>query len=389
MRLLVVGFADNVHIARYMQLLDGTGWDLHLCTSRPGGKPHPELPELTLHFPGPTPELLAGSPVRLAPAPSEAPRTFAAYVAYVAGVIAEIRPDIIHSHEIQAGGAVVEAALGKRNMRPPWLVTSWGSDIVWWGRDPGYIQRLRRVLVSCDYFAADCHRDVALARALGLRGRVVGVWPVTGGLDPDQVQRLRRPGPTSERRAVTINGNVSTIGRGDVAYAAVERCADLLAGWEVGGYQMDADLEARYSELARRAGFTYTALSGPSAQESPYEAVLALHGRSRVSLALNLTDGLSLSFVEAMALGSLPIHGSNSGSGEIAPHGRGTLLVEPTDVDVAAAALRRALTDDALVDSAAAVNAQIVREHLDRRRNRARIIDAYERIACDATLAAA
>ena len=51
--------------------------------------------------------------------------------------------------------------------------------------------------------------------------------------------------------------------------------------------------------------------------------------------------------------------------------------------------MRRALSDDVLVDSAAAINGSIVAEHLDREVVRARYVDIYRRVVADAALVAA
>lgn len=371
MRLLVVGFADSVHIARYLRLLDGTPWEVHLFQSRPGGEPHPELPEVAVHAVDGEPEL------------------FAERVDRLEALIRELEPDVVHAHEIQHAGALVDAVRERPGLPAfPWVVTNWGSDILWFGRDPVFAPRIRRVMEGCDYFGAECHRDVALARSFGFRGTVLGVWPVAGGIDPAAAAALRTPGPTSGRRALSVKGAVGAIGRGEVAFEAVVRCRDLLAGWEVCGAQMQKQLGRRYAELAEDAGFTYTELSGHDTRQSSHDDLLAMHGRSRVSLGLNLTDALSTSFVEAMALGSFPVQSRSSCGGEITPPGRGALFVSPTDVDEVAAALRRALTDDALVDAAADINARAVAEHLDRRRTRARVLDAYDRIVSDVALRA-
>jgi glycosyltransferase involved in cell wall biosynthesis len=318
------------------------------------------------------------------------PKPFGERVGDLERVIEAFRPDIVHSHEIQHGGVLVEAARRRAGEpRPPWLVTNWGSDIYWFGRDPRKVKGVRDVLSGCDYYSGECHRDVALGRAFGLRGRVIGVWPVTGGVDIEHAATLRTPGPTSARRAIAVKGAVSTIGQGINAFTAVERCADLLGGWEVWSYQMDPDLGERYGALASEAGFRYTQLSDGAARDSPHDALLAMHGRARVSLGLNRSDGLSVSFVEALAMGAFPIHSSSSCGGEITWPGRGALFVDPLDPDAVAAALRRGLTDDALVDRATALNARVVDEHIDRRRIRARVIDAYERIVADTALMAA
>jgi glycosyltransferase involved in cell wall biosynthesis len=381
MKLLVVAFASSIHTARYLQLLVGSGWEVHLYDSRGGAVPHPELPPVTLHTASDAP---APPGVRVVDA-SAGGRSFAGRVAHLADLIDDLAPDVVHSHEIQQGGALVD---GARRVRPelravPWLVTNWGSDILWWGRIPTTVPRIRSVVSGCDYYGAECHRDVALARAFGFRGRVVGVWPVAGGMDLEQARALRSVGPPSARRTLAVKGAVNHVGRGNVAFAAVRRCADLLRGWDVATYQLDPALGQEVDAMARQHGFVHRRLSDTHASHSPHEELLRMHGRARVSLGLNVTDALSTSFLEALAMGSFPVQSSSSCGHELTPPGRGALFVPAEDEDAVARALRRALTDDALVDDAIAVNDRVADEHLDRHRVRVRVLDAYERILMD------
>lgn len=388
MRLLVVGFANSIHVARYLQLLDDAGWDVHLFDSRSETVPHPELPAVTLHPATPC-EAPDGSGLRIASPQGEVPEPAALRAAQLERTLAQLQPDVVHSHEIQHGGALVDVVRLRGGLDAPWLVTNWGSDIFWFGHGRAYAPRIRSVLAGCDYYGAECHRDVALARAFGFRGRVVGVWPVGGGIDVGQMTSLRSAGPTSARRSLAVKGALGAVGRGDVALDAVEGCADLLAGWELCVYQLREDLEPRALAIAEAAGMSYTRLSFADASQSTHDELLRMHGRARVSLGLNRSDALSTSFLEALAMGSFPVQSSSSCGNEIAAPGRGALFVPADDVEAVAHALRRALTDDDLVDAGAAVNAHAVAEQLDRRRTRARVLDAYERILDDRWIEAA
>jgi glycosyltransferase involved in cell wall biosynthesis len=114
-----------------------------------------------------------------------------------------------------------------------------------------------------------------------------------------------------------------------------------------------------------------------------------LHGRARVSLALNRSDGNSLSFLEAITMGAFPVQSSSCCCAEYVSHGRGALYVPATDAAAVSVALRRALTDDELVDAGAELNTGIVAEHFDHGRIREQVIDVYEGIVADSALAAA
>ena len=43
-----------------------------------------------------------------------------------------------------------------------------------------------------------------------------------------------------------------------------------------------------------------------------YEEILEMHSKSRISIALSLSDGLPSSFLESMAMGSFPIQSDTS-----------------------------------------------------------------------------
>lgn len=384
MRLLIVGMAGSIHVARYLQLLEGTGWDVHLFASDIGQLHHPETPPVTV-YPWQVERAAATEGVRVVESPSKEP-SMLDRARYLAELIEGLQPTIVHSHEIQHGAALVRLACERTDMHVPWLVTNWGSDILWYGRDPAHARLIRSVMSACDYYCAECHRDVALARAFGLRGEVIGVWPVAGGVDLDQVKSLRAPGPTSARRAIAVKGGVSAVGQGKHAVTVVERCIDLLEGFEVCGYQMHPSTDERLSGLCSSGGMRYTKLSSHSSRDSAHRELLAMHGRSRISLGLNRSDGLSTSFLEAMAMGSFPVQSSSSCGNELTLQGRGALFVPATDPDAVTLAMRRALTDDELVDDGARLNAKVTTQHLDQRQIRLRIIDSYERIASAAAV---
>ncbi len=85
-------------------------------------------------------------------------------------------------------------------------------------------------------------------------------------------------------------------------------------------------------------------------------------------------------------MGSFPVQSSSSCGHEVAAPGRGALFVSPSDVDALVTALARALTDDALVDSAAQLNQAVCRTWFDVGKVRLRVVDAYERIVDDRRL---
>jgi len=392
MRILFVAMSNSVHTTRWIDQIADCGWDLHLFPSMDVGATHADLRNVTVHH-----SFYGG---KEAPHPSTRRRGInlgfhpAAYVARkamqyaypsyrargLARLIRRLRPDIIHTLEFQhAGYMTLEARKALGGAFPAWIATNWGSDIYLFGRLPAHQERIRSILAQCDYYSCECRRDVELAQSMGLRGEVLPVLPNTGGFDLAAAESLRAPGPTSQRRIIMLKGYQHWAGRGLVGVRALERCADLLGGYEVVVYSATEDVRLAAELFAAKTGVKTSVMAGGV----PHREILACHGRARVSIGLSISDAISTSFLEAMLMGSFPVQSDTSCACEWATHGETTLLVPPEDPDRIEVALRRALTDDALVDSAAAQNWQTAKARLDQGVVKPQAIEIYRRIATE------
>ncbi len=95
-------------------------------------------------------------------------------------------------------------------------------------------------------------------------------------------------------------------------------------------------------------------------------------------------DGISQSFLEALLMGSFPIQSDTGCACEWAEDGATALLVPPEEPAAVAAALRRTLTDDALVDGAAARSLEVARRRLERSTIRAKVQGALREVEAEA-----
>jgi glycosyltransferase involved in cell wall biosynthesis len=123
-----------------------------------------------------------------------------------------------------------------------------------------------------------------------------------------------------------------------------------------------------------------TGLSVQIVPHCKHDDMLALHGRARVSIGLSMSDGISTSFLEAMILGSFPVQTYTACADEWVVDGKSGLLVPPEDPEAIARAIRRAVTDDALVDRAAELNARTAQARLDYETIRKQVIANYVRV---------
>jgi glycosyltransferase involved in cell wall biosynthesis len=384
MRILIVGMPNSIHLARWIAMLDGTGWDIHVIpVYRYFGT---QLTNVTVHDPdGDTaPDESLGMHVARPLATPRWPFSWPnrnVRSMHIARVIRSIKPDIVHSHEFQLAGYQTYGA--KRILErlgrsfPTWIASSWGSDIYLFARLPAHARRVRALLRDLDYLLCDCPRDIALAKEYGLRGEALGVIPVSGGFDLDQMQMFRAPGPTSARRTITLKGYQHWAGRAQTGLRAIERCGDALRGYRLAIYAASPDTVEPARALCHRMGLELEFTSYTTAP-CPIESILRLHGRSRISIGLSISDGISASFLEAIAMGSYAIQSWPGCAHEWIEDGVTGSLVHPEDPDPIAEAIVRAVTNDDLVDEAAARNQETVRARLDFPKVRNDIINMYE-----------
>lgn len=373
--------------------MSGLGWDLHLFPSEDNGRVNPDLRNVTVHH-----SLYVGrqkhdKSVKLRGIPVFIPR-LSKYLAY-AGIwglkhrwtdyrvtqlerlIKKLQPDVIHSMEIQAAGYLVSKVRKRqRGQFPPWIVTNWGSDIYLFGRLASHVSKIKEVLSGCDYYTCECHRDVQLAKQMGLKGEVLNVLPCAGGFDLTRSAQLRQPGSTSARRLILLKGHLGFAGRALVGLHAIALCAKELKGYRIGVYSASEDVRIAAELVSQSTGIPIEILPLCS-----HDDMLRLFGQARIYLGLSISDAISTSLLEAMVMGAFPIQSCTSCADEWIIDGQSGFIVPPEDPEPIAMAIRRAASDDALVNQASEYNAQIARDRLDETIIRPQVIAMYEKVA--------
>lgn len=379
-RILFVGLPESIHTVRWIEQINDHGWDVHFFPVTAAAL-HPAFKNITVYRMSSARASGLDPSVRIRglwPLGKGASRLTGMVdsAAWLARIIRWLKPDIVHSLGIQTGGYLtLEAKTLLRHRFPSWIVANWGSDIYLFGRLSEHAGRIRAVLAACDYYQAECHRDVELGRGFGFRGGILPVLPVTGGLAIEPARRLRHSGSTSARRLIVLKGYQHFAGRALVGIRAIELCADALAGYRIGVYLASPEVKIAVELLAQTTGLPIEIITHGS-----HEDMLRLHGRARVSIGLSISDSISTSVLEAMTMGSFPIQSHTGCANEWFRDGEGGLLVHPEDPEGVASAIRRAIADDALVDRAAEINGQVVAERLDHAVVRPQVIAMYNRV---------
>ncbi len=383
MKILFVAMASSIHTARWVAQFAQKDWDMRLFPSLVGELEHPLLPKNVSIF-----RFAQGSRPRKGGLTSFCRRVarrmfFAVARRFIEGMdekmleraIRRFKPDIVHSMETQAAGYLVERVRSRHKGRfPVWIHTNWGSDLYVYGRVAEHKEQIGRVLALCDFYSCECHRDVRIALEAGLKGRVLPVFPNTGGFDLATLGPIRNRTRTSQRKRIMVKGYHGWAGRALVALRALERCADLLSGYEIliysGGSQ---EVQVKAALLKNDYALNITMLP-----PSDHATMLELQAGARISIGMSLGDAISTAFLEAFVMGSFPIQSDTSCAGEWIESGVGGILVGAEDPDALEAAVRRALADDALVDRAAEINWASAVEKLDAELLRNKSIEFYE-----------
>lgn len=396
MRILIIAMSESIHTARWISQIEDQPWDIHLFPSIDNGKTHPSLENVTVHHSTYTRQENTNKNLKLkGTVVPEAEMAHAARKALqkkspsyrekqLILLIKKIKPDIIHSLEMQhAGYLTLNIKKQYKGKFPKWIVSCWGSDIYLYGQLKRHRPKIKEILTNCDYFLCECKRDIKLAKDFGFRGQGFQILRSTAGLKLDKVDKLRSPGKTSDRKIIMLKGYQGWSGRALVGLRALKRCASLLKGYKLILYSVlpdsDVDIAAELFSESTNIPVEVVPINTSHSQ------ILKLQSQARISLGLSISDGVPNSMLEAMAMGSFPIQSWTSGADEWIEDGENGLLVPPEDPDDVEKALRKALTDNRLVDKAARKNAKIIRERLEYNDLKKKAIELYKTVGLVST----
>lgn len=355
-RILFVGMVESIHCSRWIsQIVDEKGFEIYMYPSNLLVKPNPELPSIKIVQPfiskSSIGKLLLRIMVRFFQIDLKK------FTAKGLGkAIRHLKPDLIHSLETQQSGYLILDV--KKNLIEPfprWWHTNWGSDVYLFGRLEEHKKKIEEVLRNCDYYSCESERDVKLGRAYGFEKTVMPVYPNAGGFDIEKLQLIRNLSEkTSARKIIMLKGYQGWAGRCLVGIRALNRVKDLLDGYEILIYSNpnteDVVIAARLLSLEAKIPVEFVPIN------SSHAHLLKLHSKARISIALSISDAISISALEAMSVGSFPIQSDTSTADEWFKHGKSGFLVPAEDPEIIEQSLRLALTDDRLVDEAADIN---------------------------------
>lgn len=273
------------------------------------------------------------------------------------------KPHIVHGVELQHAGYLILKRFRSSSKRPVIYLTNWGSDVFWYSKKTSHARRLSELFQICDFYSAECTRDVGLARELGFRGVSFPVVPNAGGLDLEKTGEIFRQMETSQRRMVLIKGYTNFVGRAQHILVRLPRIAEELEQFEVVVFSatLHARLYVRYLKASRKI----RNIRVYKKKSLSHDQMLQLFGNSKLYLGFSLSDGISTSMLEAMATGCYPLQTSTACIDEWVNFGSSIEALEVGSPDDAIESLVRWLRSSDVIDRLAAQNRKVVEARAD------------------------
>jgi glycosyltransferase involved in cell wall biosynthesis len=393
-KILFIGLAENSHTHSWIDLLEGAAFNVRLFAMPTGIPPKEWLTRTYI-----TAYSLAGmdSVTRKSLYPRRqagllAKRAMARLILgnnsaeslrerWLARIIRQWKPDIIHTLGIEQGGEFylhVRRKFGLEGIGKWVLQTRGGSDLALTHLDPERRKQLIDILGSCDQLISDNKENFRIARELGVREeQLAPIAPVpgTGGIDVEPLHR-KWHGPTSSRRIIVWpKAYDSPWGKMLPAYEALKLAWDRIQPCEIHMLSMLGEAKMWFWSLPDSIRRSCVPRERVSRAE-----VLEIMLKARVMLAPALIDGVPNSLYEAMACGAFPIVSPLETIASVVKNEENVLFARNLYPNEIAEALARAMTDDALVDAAARRNLELVRRIANRDLIRPQVIEFYERL---------
>lgn len=389
-KILFIGFKHSTHTHSWMGLLDGAPLEVKLF-GLPGGYPLRQTPGLILSAPG------AGTPPSLGRRAERAAKQVVAGAVRLAlravteGValdwqlaqrIRRWQPDIIHTLGLDPAGYLYLDARRKYGLAGigKWVLqTRGGSDLQLAPLDPDIAPMIGEALRACDQLISDNAVNFRIAQAMGVRPEQlspVAPVPGTGGVDVDALAARWQGQPSARRVIVWPKAYDCEWSVALPVFEALKLCWDRIKPCEVYLLSMIPKTEMWYwalPEEIRQSCYVMTRI--------PREQVFDLITQARVMLAPSLVDGVPNVLWEAMACGAFPIVSPLASIRSAVNDAENVLFARNLYPHEIAEALARAMTDDALVDAAAARNLALVRRVADRATIAPRVIEYYQKLA--------
>jgi glycosyltransferase involved in cell wall biosynthesis len=290
---------------------------------------------------------------------------------FLARLIIKHKPAVIHFHEMQHGAYIFNLIVSHKgvpnNSRN--VISTWGSDLTLYSWINEHKSQISSCLRWVDVLTAERESELEDAQRLGFIGEFRTPVYITLGRAIEDLTQISKP---SSRTIILVKGYQDNPGRALNALRVISKLKNELKDFKVLVYSASESVRVQVDILRYRDSINISVLPRVS-----YEQMQEYFGKTRVSISLAISDGLPGALVEAMQAGAFPIQSENSAACDFLIQGESGFIVDPWDLDSIQEALRQALSNDAMVDSASTINHKILQEKYSMREGVTRLREIY------------
>lgn len=362
--LLIVGMANSIHVARWLELLSDETLKVVLFTSNASRGVHPIIQNL-----------LQGSPnQKMVLTVPWFITKFAVPIWLLDKIFNDIlrgllillsikkhKPTFVHVLELQNAGYPTSQAytlLGK-SAKPPLYITNYGSDVYWYQKFPRHVRKLKKLLHHAEAFSAECERDNKIAKELGFEKKIFPAIAVTGGIQIEKIITPENRTVFNSRRKIIIKGYQGKWGQALAALDALEGVSrDVLNGFDIEIFSSEPVTTSRAKKFSEETGVNV--ICHPK-NSLPHSKVLEMMTKARLYIGLSKSDGISTSMLEAMAMGAIPIQTNTSCANEWLMEGKSGHIADLKELRAISEWIEQFITNDELCLFAQASNIETIK----------------------------
>ena len=271
--------------------------------------------------------------------------------------INRIRPTHLHFHETQHGAYIYNpiARHPKNKFVGNIILSTWGSDLIAFGKLGSHLPKIQQAMSWVNLLTSERKEDEQIALTNGFSGKFLApIYITIGGKNLDCGFKK-----TSDRPNVIVKGYQDTHGRALNALASIELLANEMdiSKFTFKVFSASKSVKQRSKIMKNELGIDIEILP-----RMPKSKLMKHFAESRVYLGLAMSDGLSTSMVEAMSYGAFPIQSENSAAPEFLINEVTGGVVDPLNIQQITDLLRIALENNELVDQAASLNVERLKD---------------------------
>lgn len=287
-------------------------------------------------------------------------------------IIHEIKPDVIHSFEMQSCSYSILKTM-KKFSNIKWIYSCWGNDLFYYKNHKNHKVNILNVLKRINYLHTDCIRDYNIASNMGFKGAFLGVIPGGTGYKINELKKHIMP--FEERKIILVKGYEHLFGRGLNVVKALEQLQFETQEFEIIVFGAHNKI-FEYITINKLPFIVY------NKSELKQNELLELMGKAKIYIGNSISDGMPNTLLESMTMGAFPIQ-SNPGNvtEEIIKNNINGLLIEnPEDINEIKKIIQLAILNPEMCKNASNLNFHFSKENLDYKIIKTKVIQMYETI---------